>query len=324
MFRIFKHIINIFLLLFLIPASLFSQNRGITEQNDLDRYKELNNRELRLTEYKDNDESLSLKLKQLDIINKSRRKFKGNPVKLDILASRVANKMCREAAENNFVSHWNLAGEKPYHRYAFAGGYDHVAENASGEWTTGKFDISSAEILKKMESAHKSFMAERAPNDGHKKTVIDKTHNFVGIGFFGTDNQFRYYEEFIDRYLEFENIPPVLKVNESGSLTIKTGGSNFLYYLIAFREKYPVPLKPEQLKKTGSYQDFSSEEYMKLTAWELASFRDGNVYIIPLKFAKEGLYYIHIYLDKKEIKKPSSLTTKGKIQGSGIVIKVEK
>jgi len=43
-----------------------------------------------------------------------------------------------------------------------------------------------------------------------------------------------------------------------------------------------------------------------------------------MKFAKEGLYYIHIYLDKKEIKKPSSLTTKGKIQGSGIVIKVEK
>ena len=56
-------------------------------------------------------------------------------VKLDILASRVANKMCREAAENNFIGHWNLAGEKPYHRYAFAGGYDHVSENAFGEWS---------------------------------------------------------------------------------------------------------------------------------------------------------------------------------------------
>jgi uncharacterized protein YkwD len=315
---------KILLLLFLIPGYLFSQNRGTIGQSDFDHYKELNNRELRLFEYKDNDESLGLKLRQLEIINKSRRKFKGNPVKLDILASRVANKMCREAAENNFVSHWDLLGEKPYHRYAFAGGLDHDTENASGEWTTGKFDTSSAEILKKMESAHISFMSERAPNDGHKKNIIDKNHNYVGIGFFGTEKQFRYYEEFIDRYLEFENIPSALKVNESGSLTIKTDGSNFLYYLIAYREKFPVPIKAEQLKKTGSYQDFSNEEYLKLTAWELASFKDGNLYNIPVKFAREGLYYIHIYLDKKEIKKPTSLTTKGKIQGSGIVIKVER
>jgi uncharacterized protein YkwD len=324
MFRIFINTGKLLLLLLLIPHCLFSQNRGTVSINDLDRYKEMNNREFRLTEFKDNDESLKLKLNQLDIINKSRKKFRGNPVKLDILASRVANKMCREAAENNFVSHWNMAGEKPYHRYAFAGGYDHVSENASGEWTTGKYITSSSEILKKMASAHNSFMSERAPNDGHKKNVIDKTHNYVGIGFFNNENQFRYYEEFIDRYLDFENIPAVLKVNESGSLTIKTDGSNFLYYLIAYREKIPVPMKPEQLKKTSSYQDYTSEEYMKLTAWELASFRDGNVYTIPLKFAKDGLFYIHMYLDKKEIRKPTSLTTKGKIQGSGIVIKVEK
>jgi uncharacterized protein YkwD len=312
------------LLLLLIPLNLFSQNRPIPALNDFDRYKEINNRELRLTEYKDNDEFLKLKLKQLDIINRSRKKFRANPVKLDILASRVANKMCREAAENNYVSHWNLAGEKPYNRYAVAGGHDHVTENASGEWTTGKYETSSVEILKKMESAQNSFMSERAPNDGHKKNVIDKTHNYVGIGFFATEDQFRYYEEFIDRYFEFENIPSVLKVNESGRLTIKADGSTFLYYLIAYREKFPVPLKLEQLKKTGSYQDYSNEEYMKLTAWELAAFRDGNLYTIPVKFAREGLYYIHIYLNKKEIKKPTSLTTIGKIQGSGIVIKVEK
>jgi len=32
-------------------------------------------------------------------------------VKLDILASRVANQMARKSAENNFTGHWNLAGE---------------------------------------------------------------------------------------------------------------------------------------------------------------------------------------------------------------------
>ena len=33
------------------------------------------------------------------IINQSRRKFRVQEVRLDILASRVANKQCREAAE---------------------------------------------------------------------------------------------------------------------------------------------------------------------------------------------------------------------------------
>jgi hypothetical protein len=167
-------------------------------------------------------------------------------------------------------------------------------------------------------------MSERAPNDGHKKNIIDKIHNFVGIGFAASENQFSYYEEFIDRYLEFENIPSVLKINEPGRITVKTDGTNFLYYLIIYREKLPVPLKVAQLKKTGSYQDYSNEEYFKLTPWELAKYRNGNAYTIPLRFTREGLYYIHIYLDKKEIKNPSDFSTKGKTEGCGIVLRVEK
>ena len=144
---------------------------------------------------------------QLDIINISRKKYKADPVKLDILASRVANKMCREAGENDFIGHWNIAGEKPYQRYAFAGGYDHVSENAFGEWSSDNYNKSSSIISSMMKSGHEKFMSERAPNDGHKQTIIDKPHNYVGIGYFLAGKQFRYYEEFIDRYLEFENIP---------------------------------------------------------------------------------------------------------------------
>jgi len=324
MFRKKMKQIQAFLLLSLIPIGLFPQGKANSAIDDLELYMELNSKEVKLIEYKDNKEALKIKLTQLDVINKSRKRNRVSPVKLDILASRVANRMCREAAENNYVSHWNLAGEKPYHRYAFAGGHDHVSENAFGEWTSGNYSGSNSEISKMMESGHKSFMSERAPNDGHKKNIIDKTHNFVGIGFFASENQFRYYEEFIDRYFEFENIPSELKINESGSITVKTDGSYFLYYLIIYREKFPVALKVAQLKKTGSYQDFSNEEYMKLAAWELALYRHGNTYDIPLKFSREGLYYIQIYLDKKEIKNPSALNTKGKTGGCGIVIRVEK
>jgi hypothetical protein len=311
-------------LLLIIPVSIYSQGKTTSATDDMEQYREMNSMEQRLIEYKDNDEVLRMKLLQLDVINKSRRKFKANPVKLDIFASRVANKMCKEAADNGFVSHWNMSGEKPYQRYAFAGGYDHVSENASGEWTTGSYVNTNSEITEKMESAHAYFMSEKAPNDGHKKNIIEKSHNYVGIGLYSSTNQFRYYEEFIDRYFGFENIPAELKINEQGIITVKTSGSDFLYYLIIYREKFPVPMTVAQLKKTRSYQDYTNEEYLKLPAWDLAKFRNGNTYKIPVKFSKDGLYYIHIYHDKKEIKNPSALDTKGKTEGSGIVIKVEK
>jgi hypothetical protein len=295
-----------------------------SEKNDFEYYKNENNKELRLSDYKDSDEALKIKLIQIDIINRNRKKYKAGPVKLDILASRVANKMSMEAAENNFVGHWNMAGEKPYQRYAFAGGYDHVSENAFGEWTTDRYVYSLATISEMMKKGHDSFMSERAPADGHKKNIIDKFHNFVGIGFYLSDNQFRYYEEFIDRYFEFENIPSELRVDEPVSITVKTNGESFLYYLIIYREKFPSALTPAQLRKKGSYEDYTNEEYLKITAWDLARYRDGSSYRIPLRFSKEGFYYIHIYSDKKEITKSSSLNTKGKTPASGIGIKVNK
>lgn len=317
--------VSLFLLLtVLIRSNLFSQGKSVAETGDLEFYRELNNKELRLKEFKDSDEALQLKLTQLVVINKSRKRNRVPPVRLDILASRVANRMCREAAENGYVSHWNLAGEKPYQRYAFAGGYDHISENASGEWTTGTYNISASVISQMMESGHKTFISERAPNDGHKKNIITRDHNFVGIGYFATEKQFRYYEEFIDRYFEFENIPSQLKINETGSITFSTDGSLFPYYLIIYREKFPEAMKVSQLKKTGSYQDYTSEEYLQMPAWEFGKYKTGNSYRIPLKFTGEGLYYIQIFIDKKEIKNPSALNTKGRTAGCGIVIRVEK
>jgi hypothetical protein len=328
MFRKAWKTLKIFLIIFIIlvclPHSILPRQMSGVGKDDLDYYLKLNETEQRLIEFKDDNEALKLKLIQLDIINSSRKKYKAGPVKLDILASRVANKMCRDAVEKNFVGHWNIAGEKPYHRYAFAGGYDHVSENAFGEWSSDNYIVSASNISSMMKSGHGTFMAEKAPNDGHKKTIIDKSHNYVGIGFYLSGNQFRYYEEFIDRYFEFEDIPEEVKVDEQCSITVKTKGEDYLYYLVVYREKYPQAMTPDQIKKKRSYEDYTNEEYLKMPAWDLAGYKSGTSYKIPLRFSKEGLYYIHIYSDKKEITKPLSLNTKGKTPASGIVIKVNK
>ncbi len=304
------------------PRSILPHKTLDVKKSDMDYYARLNESESRLIEFKDNEESLKLKLIQLEIINKSRKKNNAGEVKLDILASRVANKMCKEAADNKYISHWNLRGEKPYHRYAFAGGYDHVSENAFGEWTTSSYINSSATISDMMHQGHNSFMSEKPPADGHKMNIINKTHNYVGIGFYLSDNQFRYYEEFIDRYFEFENIPAHLNINEQGSITFKIDGNNFPYFIIIYRENIPKPLKPEQLQRKSGYEDFSDEVFLNMPAWEIGRYKSGNKYKIPLKFDKEGLYYIQIITDKNEINKPGKLNTKGKTIASGIVISV--
>jgi len=94
-------------------------------------YERLNRKENRYRDWQDYKAMLAVKLHQIDFINQNRARYGAGPVRLDILASRVANRMALEAAKGNFHGHFNLRGEKPYHRYAFAGGQDHVSENAS-------------------------------------------------------------------------------------------------------------------------------------------------------------------------------------------------
>lgn len=319
-----KILLIIIIVLVCLPCSILPLRTDETGKDDPENYQKLNESEQGLVEFKDNDEALKLKVLQLDIINKSRRHNNASPVKLDILASRVANKMCREAAENDYIGHWNMAGEEPYLRYAFAGGYDHVTENAYGEKSSENYTGSLSGIGSMMKTGHGRFMAERAPNDGHRKNIIDKSHNYVGIGFYLAGKQFRYYEEFIDRYFEFEKIPSEVRVGDPCDITIKTNGQNFLSYVIIFRQNWPLPMKPVQISKRGHYNDYTDEVYKEMVAWDLSRYRNGTLYKIPLIFSKEGLYYIQIFSDKKEMTKPASFNTKGKTPESGIVIKVTK
>jgi uncharacterized protein YkwD len=325
MFRKLWKTLKLFLIigivLICLPHSILPKQTSDIKKGDLESYIKLNNSESRLSEYKDDEEALKLKLQQLEIINKSRKRNNAGSVKLDILASRVANKICKEAAENNFLGHWNLAGEKPYQRYAFSGGYDHISENAYGEWSSDNM-VSASNISTLMKSGHATFMAEKSPYDGHKKNIIDKTHNFAGIGFYLSGKQFRYYEEFIDRNFLFEDIPSEVGIDEPFHIIVKTKEENYLYYLIIYHEDFPRPLTPAEISRKGSYEDYTAEQYLKLAAWDLAGMRSGTEYKIPMKFSKEGLYYIQIFSDKKEITGPSSLNTRGKTPYSGIVIKV--
>jgi uncharacterized protein YkwD len=305
-----------------VSSALYSQRTQSSQMDNFRIYKELNDRETRLPEYKDSDAALRAKLLQVDLINSSRKRYNAGTVKLDILASRVSNKMCREAAENGYLSHWNMAGEKPYHRYAFAGGLDHVSENAYMSGTSGVYENTVESAAELMAAGHKSFMSERAPYDGHLKNVIEKDHNFVGLGYAIAGGEFRYYEEYVNRYLEFENIPAELRIGETGTITIKTDGNVFPVYILAYRDLPLRKMSVDQLNQKGAYGDFTDELSLQIPAWDLSKYKDGNSYKIPVSFTKQGLYYVNIYIDNKPYTGSMSLTTEGKTVASGIVIRV--
>ncbi len=287
------------------------------------RYKLKNDADTTLKEFKDSDFHLKLKLVHLDLLNKERKKLKLSALQLDILASRIANQMCYEAATKRYVGHVNLKGLNPYQRYGLIGGKDHVSENISGYWTSSEIEVDSSSIVKSMQAYHKGFMDERAPNDLHKKNCIDKFHNYIGIGFYAGAKEFVYIEEFIDRAFVFESVPDTMKINESFVLKVRTQPGQFISSTISYYDKLPKAITVEEAKKHTSYSDFTKSVVTTLYPWDMANYRKGELYEIPLSYKKPGVYYIHLYRDFKEEKAKGDFTTEGKMIASGIVIVVQ-
>ena len=302
---------------------LFAGNIFAVVDSTFLHYKKLNDADSSLMPYKDSDYILKLKLVHLNYLNAERKKNKVGPLKLDIFASRVANKMAAEAGKNHYVGHISLDGLKPYQRYALAGGKDHVSENASGYWTNSDGKTDSATTQKWMKLQHDGFMKEVAPNDAHKKNCLDKFHNYVGIGFYMTSKDFFYYEEYIDRAYTFESVPDTVSAKQEFTIKVKTQPQQYISALIAYYDAVPYPIDVEDAKEERTYDDFTPTVAQEILPWDMAKFRNGEVYEIKLMFKKPGLYYIHLYRDFKEETVKGEFTTKGKMQASGIVIVVQ-
>lgn len=122
-----------------------------------------------------------LKRKLLERINNDRRQAGLRPVLLCERLSEAADLHCLEMLAEGYTSHWNRAGLKPYMRYSLSGLTDHTAENISGVMSTS-FDTSTDSVERELLERHQDFMAEEAPLDWHRQTVLDRAHTHVGIG----------------------------------------------------------------------------------------------------------------------------------------------
>jgi uncharacterized protein YkwD len=308
---------------FKIVFALIAVSGAVAQQTDADwqALQAADAAETRLADYRDSPEVLQMKFKLVDVINADRKKNKAGPLALDILASRVANKQSQEAAQNHYYGNWDLAGETPYARYGLAGGSDHVLENAAAERSNADFD--PAKLYDYMVGAHQKFMAEKSPKDSNRQNVLNPVHTHVGLGAAVVGNEFRFSEEFLDRYFTTLEYPATVKAGEKFTIHAVPAAGYFCYVLVAFHDAFPQPMKAKAIDKRNSYNDFTKDNAATLWPDALNVADDGSI-SQALSFKKPGLYYVQIFVDKTKPQKTGQFTNKGKIPASGMIISVEK
>jgi uncharacterized protein YkwD len=150
----------------------------------------------------------------LKLINRDRALYNLPPVELDLEASAIGDEYCRRQIKNGTNGHFTTDGLAPYMRYSFAGGNDGVSENAAA-WSAN-YAFSERALYEMARRSQDAMMAESAPNDGHKRTILDPHATHVGVGLAWERSEFRLVHEFIRRYVRWTRpLPRTARAGES-------------------------------------------------------------------------------------------------------------
>ena len=148
----------------------------------------------------------TLRHEMLRMINHDRAANGLRPVELDPEASNLADSYCRQQIRNGTTGHFTIDGETPYMRYSFAGGNDGVSENAAA-WSAA-YTFTDRALYEMIRRSQEAMMAEKAPHDGHRRTILDPSATHVGIGLAWEKGEFRMTQEFVRRYLAWSRPLP--------------------------------------------------------------------------------------------------------------------
>jgi hypothetical protein len=242
------------------------------------------------------------------------------PVELDLLSSQVSDRHCQEMAGHRYLSHWNLQGLLPYHRYHFAGGRDHIQENLSRMTilSTEPHPISAEplELLPHMLNAHQRFVDEQPPLDGHRKNVLDPGHTHVGIGLAVAGGEFTMGEEFVNRYVELAALPEALP---RGSIRIEgqtLHGEFGPYYCALFYEGWPQRRTVDELNQTYAYEDMSGEICGRVPPWQMSFDRSSGRFrfSVPVELRGAGYYHLVLWVRRPHRAIPYTLSGPGGYQ----------
>lgn len=195
---------------------------------------------------------ITLRDEFLRLINRDRVGHGLQPLQLDPEASEVADRYCRDQIRFGTSGHITVDGLTPYMRYSFAGGNDGLSENAAA-WS-GNYKFSDRALYDMIVRSERAMMNERAPNDGHRKAILDPFATHVGIGLAWQGGELRLTQEFIRRYLSWSwPLPRTIGLGEK----VTAAGKPFAPYRVeaisVHYEPMPRPITAAVANTINSY-----------------------------------------------------------------------
>jgi hypothetical protein len=193
------------------------------------------------------------KLRLLELINEDRGRAGLAPVEFSDELSRLADEHCREMLHDGYTSHWDRAGRKPYVRYAAAGLSAYTSENISAVWETS-FATDRANLWENIRYAHKLFLAETPPNDGHRRSILDSRNMLAGIGVSYNNWGMRLIEVFATKNVELEPLPLRATLEDQIRIRGRIHDPEFVLLSISvYYEPLPKTMSVDDLRGTSSY-----------------------------------------------------------------------
>jgi uncharacterized protein YkwD len=185
----------------------------------------------------------------LDLVNRDRYDLERlGSLKLDDLASQVAQAHAEEMANLRYLGHYDTSGWKAPERYNAAGGTDVVIENVS-YWEVENFDVYiTPQVVQ-------DFEARWLKSPGHYRAIMTYEANHLGFGIalarHGSSTVVTAVQLFIVDKSDFRLLPGRIRRTGSGAPTIEIKGklhpSVEFFYAAVGLEPMPQPRTPEYL-----------------------------------------------------------------------------
>lgn len=153
----------------------------------------------------------------LMLINNDRANYSLPPVTLSYEPS--GQQHADSMLQNDYTSHWDIYGMKPYMRYTLLGGRGAVTENIAFEASATciaslcKGSIDPAEALRSMEYEFMYNDSQCCAN-GHRDNILNPYHNQVSIGIAYDGSRIYLVQDFIDNYTTWTGGTPAYSNGE--------------------------------------------------------------------------------------------------------------
>jgi uncharacterized protein YkwD len=161
----------------------------------------------------------------LGLINSDRAAFNLSAVTLSPILSAQQHACSME--QNNYFSHWDTQGYKPYMRYTILNGTGAVEENVAYESATSFFPAFTT--TSQVEQAIRTLEYDMMYNDsaccanGHRDNILSPFHNRVSIGVMYNSNSVYFVEDFENYYI---NLNSTSIFNSADSNVVLSGTTN--------------------------------------------------------------------------------------------------